>query len=163
MLTSSLKICLLGTFAVGKTSLVRRRVEGIFDENYETTVGVRVDPVRIGDLRTVFWDLPAEDRFQSMSPSHLRGTRGLMLIADVTRGATVEAALHLATRAQRIIGSVPALMVLNKSDRSSRDVNLAALDEVQARGIEIVETSARTARGVNEAFARIVKSAMAVA
>ncbi len=42
MKTFQKKICLLGDFAVGKSSLVRRYVEGIFDEKYFTTVGVVV-------------------------------------------------------------------------------------------------------------------------
>jgi GTPase SAR1 family protein len=37
------KICLLGAFAVGKTSLVTQFVDSIFSENYHTTVGVRIE------------------------------------------------------------------------------------------------------------------------
>ncbi|RMF42153.1 MAG: GTP-binding protein, partial [Anaerolineae bacterium] len=36
------KICMLGDFAVGKTSLVRRFVEGRFDDRYLSTIGVKV-------------------------------------------------------------------------------------------------------------------------
>src|SRR5208283_3569574 len=55
------KICMLGAYAVGKTSLVRRFVESIFDEKYHTTLGVKIDKceVEIGDihLTLVLWDL----------------------------------------------------------------------------------------------------------
>ena len=37
------KICLLGAFGVGKTSLVRRFVDTIFSDAYLTTVGVKID------------------------------------------------------------------------------------------------------------------------
>ena len=37
------KVCMLGAFAVGKTSLVRRYVHSLFSEKYHTTVGVKVD------------------------------------------------------------------------------------------------------------------------
>ena len=37
------KICLLGDFAVGKTSLVARFVRSMFSEKYQTTVGVKID------------------------------------------------------------------------------------------------------------------------
>jgi GTPase SAR1 family protein len=37
------KICMVGQFGVGKTSLVRRFVESIFDESYLTTIGVKID------------------------------------------------------------------------------------------------------------------------
>ncbi len=45
------KVALLGAPVVGKTSLVRRFVDSLFDEKYLTTIGVKVDkkPVRVGD------------------------------------------------------------------------------------------------------------------
>ena len=38
---------MLGGFAVGKTSLVQRYVQGIFSEKYLTTVGVKIDKKKI--------------------------------------------------------------------------------------------------------------------
>ena len=40
--TISKKICLLGDFAVGKTSLVQRFVYALFDDKYISTIGVKV-------------------------------------------------------------------------------------------------------------------------
>ena len=37
------KICVLGGFAVGKTSLVARFVSSIFSDKYLSTVGVKID------------------------------------------------------------------------------------------------------------------------
>lgn len=161
VVAAPVKICLLGAFAVGKTSLVQRRVEGNFDEDYETTVGVRIDHARIDCTHVVLWDLPAEDRFQSLVPSHLRRTSGLLLVADVTRGTTIPAALKLEVQAQRVVGSIPTVLVLNKIDRGSRDVDLATLRGLPERGVDILETSARTGQGVEEAFARIVQKVQA--
>ena len=59
------KICMLGGFSVGKTSLVRRFVKSIFSETYLTTVGVKIDkksvalPDKTVDL--ILWDLAGED------------------------------------------------------------------------------------------------------
>ncbi len=39
----SKKICMLGAFAVGKTSMVSRFVLSTFSEKYHTTIGVKVD------------------------------------------------------------------------------------------------------------------------
>ena len=41
------KICMLGAFAVGKTSLVQRYVNSIFSEKYHTTVGVRIEKTQV--------------------------------------------------------------------------------------------------------------------
>ena len=40
------KICMLGSFGVGKTSLVARFVQGIFSAKYLSTVGVKIDKKR---------------------------------------------------------------------------------------------------------------------
>ena len=37
------KVCMLGSFGVGKTSLVARFVQGIFSTKYQSTVGVKID------------------------------------------------------------------------------------------------------------------------
>ena len=37
------KICIIGDFAVGKTSSVARSVNGVFSDKYLTTVGVKID------------------------------------------------------------------------------------------------------------------------
>ena len=42
MLALQKKVCLLGDFAVGKTSLIRRYVEGKFEDKYLSTVGINV-------------------------------------------------------------------------------------------------------------------------
>ena len=55
------KICMLGTFAVGKTSLVARYVHGIFSEKYLTTIGVKIDkksiPHEKRPIELILWDL----------------------------------------------------------------------------------------------------------
>ncbi|MCB0231539.1 MAG: GTP-binding protein, partial [Anaerolineae bacterium] len=65
METLSKKICMLGDFAVGKTSLVRRFVYDMFDDSYISTIGVKVSrkPLvvvsddRAVDLTMMLWDL----------------------------------------------------------------------------------------------------------
>src|SRR5205823_8775603 len=80
------KVCMLGSYAVGKTSLVRRFVEGIFDERYLTTVGVKIDrkrmTIRGRELNLVLWDLAGDDELAPAKPSHLRGSSGYIVVAD---------------------------------------------------------------------------------
>ena len=94
----ALKICMLGTYAVGKTSLVRRALERSFDERYLTTIGVRTGTKTLHvdgrDVRLVVWDVHGEDELQSVKPWHVRDCAGYMLVADGTRRALA----HVATR-----------------------------------------------------------------
>ncbi len=63
----SRKVCMLGDFGVGKTSLVARYVRNTFSEKYLTTVGVKVDSRVIAlpgeiDLKLVIWDIAGRPR-----------------------------------------------------------------------------------------------------
>ncbi|MDD3265284.1 MAG: GTP-binding protein [Dehalococcoidales bacterium] len=71
------KVCMLGAFAVGKTSLVRRYVENMFSEKYQTTIGVKIDKkvLEIEGRKTVLviWDLAGKDDIVDLRTSYLRG------------------------------------------------------------------------------------------
>src|SRR5215470_13805196 len=96
------KICMLGGFSVGKTSLVRRFVHSVFSETYLTTVGVKIDkktvslPDRVVNL--ILWDLAGEDDLNSFRMTNMRGAAGYMLVADGTRRSTLDVALSLRER-----------------------------------------------------------------
>jgi len=62
------KICMLGSFSVGKTSLVSRFVSTVFSDKYLTTVGVKIDKkaLTVGgeDVTLMLWDIYGEDDFR---------------------------------------------------------------------------------------------------
>src|SRR5271155_1143033 len=96
------KICMLGGFSVGKTSLVKRYVQSVFSETYLTTVGVKIDK-KIVDLsgqtvNLILWDVAGEDDVSALRMSYLRGASGYVLVADGTRPATLDVALSLRDR-----------------------------------------------------------------
>lgn len=153
-MTIQKKVCMLGAFAVGKTSLVARYVRGVFSDKYLTTVGVKIDrkDLRVGaqDLTLLLWDLHGDDEYQPLRPSHLRGSAGYLLVADGTRRDTLDQALLLQRRVEAELGSVPWLLVLNKLDLASEwEIDERRRAEL---GPGVVLTSARTGQGVEEAF-----------
>src|SRR6476661_2941267 len=91
------KICMIGGFSVGKTSLVRRYVQSIFSEAYLTTVGVKIDKktVELTDrtVNLILWDLAGEDDIGSLRMTYLRGASGYVLVADGTRRSTLDVAI----------------------------------------------------------------------
>jgi len=154
------KICMLGSFAVGKTSLVRRYVESIYSDAYHTTVGVKISKkvVRVNDseVNLVLWDLYGEDDFQKMHWNHLQGAFGYLLVADGTRPATVEKALALEQKARSEIGAVPFVLVVNKCDLVNDWQFDTALElQLASKNWSILRTSARTGEGVEKAFSEL--------
>jgi small GTP-binding protein len=151
------KICMLGAFAVGKTSLVRRYVDSIFSDAYLTTVGVKIDKhvVTIGDetLNLILWDIAGEDDVSSVRMSYLRGASGYFLVVDGTRAATLDVARSIQQRAEGEIGSVPFIALVNKLDvRDEWTVAQESLAELEDAGWSVALTSARTGEGVEAAF-----------
>lgn len=151
------KICLLGAFAVGKTSLVARFVKSIYSDEYLTTVGVKVDKktVTLGDqeVNLIVWDLAGEDEFQKVRMDYLRGAAGYLLVADGTRQATLEIARMLRQRVADQIGEIPFVLVVNKSDLTAEwEFDDQTLAEFQSAGWHVIKASAKTGEGVEEAF-----------
>jgi small GTP-binding protein len=156
------KVSMLGSFAVGKTSLVRRFVESIYSDVYHTTVGVKVDKktLQAGDreVTLVLWDLYGEDDFQKMKWSYVRGSSGVLLVADGTRKATFDKALALEERVREEIGKVPFVFVINKSDLAQQwEIDDAAQKDLVARGWHTLRTSAKSGEGVEEAFQKLTE------
>lgn len=151
------KICMLGAFAVGKTSLVRRFVKSIFDEKYLTTLGVKIDKKTLDiegqALEFILWDLAGEDEFVQLKTSYLRGSSGFLLVADGTRPETLETAEAIREKAERELGKVPFLLLINKADLVDQwGIDMGAVDRLVEQGAAVLETSAKTGEGVEEAF-----------
>jgi small GTP-binding protein len=151
------KICMVGSYGVGKTSLVRRFVESIFDERYLTNIGVKIDKkeVALRDtlLTMVIWDLAGEDEMTQVRPSHLRGAAGYILVADGCRPASLDKAADLHHQLQETLPDVPFVLALNKVDLIENwAVPPQRQDELRNRGWDIFETSAKTGSGVENVF-----------
>ena len=159
------KICLLGSFAVGKTSLAARFMDRPFPGRYLTTIGVRVDrkvlEVDGRALTLLIWDLAGEDRFQRVEPEYLRGAAGYFLVADGTRRATLDQALLLHARAQGVLGTVPFGLLLNKADLESEwDLDPTALAGPNTAGWSVFRTSALTGAGVEDALRSLARAVL---
>ena len=151
------KICMVGSYGVGKTSLVRRFVESIFDDRYLTNIGVKIDKKQIAaddcDITLVIWDLAGEDEITKLRLSHLRGAAGYILVADGCRPATLQKAKELQQRVRDHLGDVPFLLALNKSDLVDNwQVPPSELDRLRTRGWDCYQTSAKTGDATENLF-----------
>ncbi len=156
------KVCLLGAFAVGKTSLVARFVKSIYSDQYLTTVGVKVDKkaIRLDDeeINLIVWDLAGEDEFQKVRMDYLRGAAGYLLVADGTRGNTLETARMLEQRVTETFGAIPFVFLLNKADLTNDwEIDDQTFDGIRAQGWDVFKSSAKTGEGVEEAFQMLAR------
>lgn len=155
------KICMVGAFAVGKTSLVARFVESIFSEKYHTTVGVKISKkaLQVGDQEwhLILWDLAGEDEFLQIRTSYLRGSAGYLLVVDGTRRATLDTAMSIQQRIVDTVGNIPFVVLFNKSDLTNEwEIANDAFEALSHKDWSWLKASAKTGEGVDEAFLTLI-------
>jgi small GTP-binding protein len=154
------KVCMLGDFGVGKTSLVARFVHSTFSDKYLTTVGVKVDSKEVAlpgrdPQKLVVWDIAGRSALDALGAHYLRGASALMLIADGTREASLSSALNLLMQSRSLLPDARAVLIVNKLDLVERwEVAPTTLAELR-RSLPVFETSALSGDGVGDAFADI--------
>jgi small GTP-binding protein len=159
------KICMVGSFAVGKTSLVSAFVHSIFSEKYLTTLGVKIDKKVVEaegrQVTLILWDLAGEDEFMQVRMSYLRGSAGYLLVIDGTRRSTFDVAITLQKRVDDEVGQVPFIVLLNKADLAEQwEVSAADIESLTERGWKVIRTSAKTGSSVEDAFSQIARTAL---
>jgi small GTP-binding protein len=152
------KVCLLGDFSVGKTSLVRQFVEGRFDDRYLSTIGVKISrkPVKMTDytLNLLIWDLAGGDDFSKAGASYLRGSVAALIVCDLTRRETLDSFQIYAEQMRALNPEAILVFAGNKVDlideRVIPDEELQALCHL-LNG-RYLDTSAKTGFQVETAF-----------
>lgn len=159
------KICLLGSFAVGKTSLVERFVHERFDEKYLTTVGISVSQklmppfqIRPGG-RTVqymflIWDIAGLEKFDPMVLNYFRGASGALAVADLTRPDTIDKLSPICKKFMSVNPQAALVTIGNKLDlfKDGEAVYSGLKKLASAYSAEVIMTSAKSGDGVEAAF-----------
>ncbi len=160
-----MKVCLLGDGAVGKTSLIRRFVDNMFNEDYLLTIGTRTSKKKViikkpeiqkeFNITFIIWDIMGQISFRKLlHPTYLKGAKGALLVCDLTRKETLE---HLDDWIDSLYveGRVmPSIFLANKSDRGAELT--FGVDEIEsvatAYDSPYYITSAKTGVNVEDAF-----------
>ncbi|MCB0032647.1 MAG: GTP-binding protein [Anaerolineales bacterium] len=163
MTTIQKKVCLLGDFAVGKTSLVRRFVKDRFDDKYLSTIGVKISRKTLErptyTLNLLLWDLAGGDEYSNTESGYLRGAAGALIVCDLTRYETIHA-LERYTKQLRLFNPQAAVvLVANKLDltdeRVIHDEELHKVAHIINGNGHYLLSSAKTGEGVNQAFEKL--------
>ena len=159
----SKKICMLGGFSVGKTSLVECYVHSIFSDKYLSTVGVKISKKQLSldetDVMLILWDMEGEDIYASVNLAYLRGAMGFFVVADGTRKETLDVALRLRQAAFEVAGQIPSFLLINKADMTDKwEIAEDMLEPLAGQGITVLRTSAKTGIGVEDAFAMLTRA-----
>ena len=159
----NIKLCMLGAFGVGKTSLVRRYVYKEFSDSFSTTLGVKVEEKTIEGLSDEavdvrVWDTHGGSRLGDVERSYLGGVGGYLLVVDVSRPETMDVAGAIADEAKYRLPEVPFVALLNKCDLTEyKDELVQVRAKVEELGWKYYQTSAKKGENVSTAFEALAR------
>ncbi len=162
------RIVLLGEAAVGKTSLVRRYTENVFDEEYKQTIGTTFATKDIdvtgsdGTVRKVrlnVWDMGGQSTYRELRRQFMKGASAAIVVYDVTRPETFMAMNNWFESFKEVCPDSPVLISANKVDLLDKrmvpqEPGMMLRDWFQA---EYFETSAKTGDAVDNVFIRMAE------
>jgi small GTP-binding protein len=156
----SRKIVLIGDFATGKTSLIRRFVDDQFSDTYLSTIGVKISkkmitlPLEV--VQGIIWDIEGGTPTKPVNTTYFIGAHGCILVADITRDETLENIEEYIGMVRKKAQQIPLVLVLNKCDIMEETMQQDVLSLAKEKYAEDVEafflTSAKTGEGVEEMF-----------
>ncbi|MHA2366060.1 MAG: Rab family GTPase [Candidatus Hodarchaeales archaeon] len=162
------KVLLLGDGAVGKTSLVHRYVEGVFQERYKATIGVDIFSKNVttanGDCELQLWDLSGQTHFSAVRGKFYQKAQGALLVFDLTNRPSFENLDNWISEAKNAMDGeeMPMVIIGNKSDLA--DLVAVSDDEMssfsEAKGWTWAKSSAKTGENVESSFETIANIVM---
>ncbi|MEM9775644.1 MAG: Rab family GTPase [Chloroflexota bacterium] len=166
MKTIQKKICLLGDFAVGKTSLVRQFVEGLFNDEYLSTIGVKISrrtvelPDQNAKANLLVWDLAGGDDYSKVTSGYLAGASGVVMVCDLTRKNTLQMLEIYARQLDKVSKkNLPKVILANKVDLTTdRQITEEALNLIGEKlNANWFLTSAKTGEEVEKGFTQLAE------
>ena len=154
------KIIVGGDGAVGKTTLLRKFVDGTFDASSIATVGVdffikQVIYENIGTCTLQLWDLGGQERFRHLLESFIMGAKGALLLFDLTKMPKIDHILNWVNIVRMHDLDLPILLVGTKLDLEE----FLAVDDESAKSIknafnmiDYIKTSAKTGFNIDKVF-----------
>lgn len=153
------KILLVGSFGVGKTSLVRRFVNNEFSEDYISTIGVRVSVKKIQNnnqvLKLLIWDIAGTEKNERIPKAYFLGSSAAMFVFDLSREETYLNITEYIDEIKELSGLDKFIIIGNKVDLLSA----TELEEVKNLIPEEIDfiTSAKEDENVEDAFKLIAE------
>jgi len=153
------KYIIIGDTGVGKSCLLLQFTDKRFQPVHDLTIGVefgaRMITIDSRQIKLQIWDTAGQESFRSITRSYYRGAAGALLVYDITRRETFNHLTRWLEEARQNSNSNMAIMLIgNKSDLEHRRAVSTKEGEqfAQENGLIFLETSAKTAQNVEEAF-----------
>jgi Ras-related protein Rab-11B len=163
------KVILLGNSGVGKTNLLSRLHSGEFSDDFASTVGVEflTHVMEISDahlnstrVKAQIWDTAGQERFNSMMSTYYRNAKGALIVYDIGRPETLQAAQNWLHKVREVGDpELAVILVGNKCDLHGGERMIPRADGVAFAAknrMLFEEASAKTGQNVEKAFRDVI-------
>eukprot|EP01104_Vermistella_antarctica_P002758 TRINITY_DN12978_c0_g1_i1.p1 TRINITY_DN12978_c0_g1~~TRINITY_DN12978_c0_g1_i1.p1 ORF type:complete len:207 (+),score=42.95 TRINITY_DN12978_c0_g1_i1:77-697(+) len=152
------KYIVIGPTGVGKSCLLLQFTDKKFQEEHDLTIGVefgvRSTTLNSKKIKLQIWDTAGQESFRSITHSYYRGAHAALLVYDITRRESFLQMKSWLEDALRHSNNITIMLVGNKHDLTER--RQVSTEEgrkfAEDNGLVFLETSAKTAENVEEAF-----------
>jgi small GTP-binding protein len=161
------KICIVGDFSVGKTTLLHQYLERRFTPNVASTIGSNffVKRIKIPNIQNFIilqiWDLAGQQHFKWVRQEFYKGAKGIVYVFDLTNRKTFESLTSWKKEIQKIIKDFSSILVGNKADLiddEKKTINKEETDNLRQNlsAHDYIETSAKSGTNVNDIFSKLI-------
>ena len=159
----------IGDSTVGKTSILTRYANNIFNSNYLATVGLdnfTKDEIIDGKtIRIKIWDTAGQEKFHSLAKGFFHNAQGIMVVYDVTNSETYQNLKYwtqsIKTHMGNDIDKIAVIIIGNKIDSKDREINKKEAEIFCSElGYPYFETSAKTGENVNTTIHFLVREVL---
>lgn len=156
------KVLLVGSFGVGKTSLVRRFVLNEFSEDYISTIGVRVSSKVLAsdneEIKLMIWDVAGTSDEEKVPKAYFLGAHAAMYVFDLSREETYHTLDKELENLRKLSGLENIVVVGNKKDLLTEE-ELDKVKESIPAPVDFI-TSAKENANVEGAFLLLTKQSL---
>jgi internalin A len=156
------KLILVGRGGVGKTTLVHRLVTDKYKE-FKRTPGIKITkwPVQIDDdeVRAHIWDFGGQEIMHGTHRFFMTERALYLVLISGREGTEDHDAEYWLSLVRSFAGNVPIIVLLNKWDDYTFELNRQLLREKYGRKLVFVETDSFTGTGMSELRQRICQLA----
>ena len=160
------KICIVGDFGVGKSTLLFHYLERRYNTNIESTIGSNffMKNVKIPNLENYFslqrWDLAGQDHFKCIRQAFYKGAHGFVYVFDLTRKDTCDHIFSWKEEVENTSGILPNVLVGNKLDLIDPENKCILPEKIdilkrETGACSYNETSAKLGTGVDDIFYKL--------
>lgn len=155
------KICLIGDSDVGKTTLVNKYINNVFDQNINNTIGVdfhtKTQNIYDKDIKLQIWDISGDYRFNYILELYCKNCQCIVLMFDVSKYCSFINLTYWLNYIRKYIPiDFPKIIIGCKTDLNREISYEEAFSFAQNRNIEYIETSSKLGKNIENAFAKII-------